>query len=212
VERSNSDIKRLIAESYDRIAERYLEWRAEQHKEGAEAWVSILRQHAGTRLRVLDVGYGAGIPLTKALAEISDVTGLDISAHQINLARRNVPNARFIHGDIVDADFPPDSFDAVVGSYSFIHIPRAEHQDLFRKIASWLRPGGLLLANFGIGNIEVDYEENWLGVPMFWSSFDSESERSAMAAAGLELIFDKIETEIEDGQPHRWLIVLARTK
>jgi hypothetical protein len=31
----NFDPKRLVAESSDRIAERYLEWRAEQHREGA---------------------------------------------------------------------------------------------------------------------------------------------------------------------------------
>lgn len=91
------DPKRLIAESYDRIAERYLEWRAEQHREGAAPWVSILAERVPSRSKVLDLGCGAGIPVTRMLAETFDVTGVDISATQIDLARRNVPTGRFIN-------------------------------------------------------------------------------------------------------------------
>src|SRR5258708_3388788 len=147
--KSTFDPKRLVAESYDRIAERYLEWRAEQHREGAAPWVSILKDRVARRSKVLDLGCGAGVPLTRMLAETFDVTGVDISTHQIELARRNVPSARFINGDIAALEFPSAVFDAAVASYSFIHVPRVEHESLFRKIAGWLRPGGLLLANFG---------------------------------------------------------------
>jgi len=212
MDRSNFDPKRLVAESYDRIGERYLQWRAEQHREGAVPWVSMLKERLAPRSEVLDLGCGAGIPLTRLLAETFDVTGVDISARQVDLARRNVPTGRFINTDIVAVDFPPATFDAAVGSYSIIHVPRAEHGALFRKIARWLKPGGLLLANFGIGNCEIDYEEDWLGVPMFWSSFDLRGERAALAAAGFEPLIDRIETELEDGRPHRWLVVLAQRK
>jgi ubiquinone/menaquinone biosynthesis C-methylase UbiE len=208
----NFDPKRLVADSFDRIAERYLEWRAGQHREGAAPWVSVLKERLPPRSRVLDLGCGAGIPLTRMLAESFDVTGVDISARQVELACRNVLNARFINADIVGVDFPPASFNAVVGSYSFIHVPRGEHGALFRKITRWLKPGGLLLANFGIGNCEIDYEENWLGVPMFWSSFDLDGERAVLAEAGFETLIDRIETELEDGRPHRWLFILACTK
>src|SRR5271169_5051324 len=75
MDKSNFDPKRLVAASYDRIAERYLEWRADQHREGAAPWLSILQQHLAPSTSVLDVGCGAGIPLTRALAEKFDVTG-----------------------------------------------------------------------------------------------------------------------------------------
>jgi hypothetical protein len=99
-----------------------------------------------------------------------------------------------------------------VGSYSFIHVPRSEHEAVLRKIARWLKPRGLLLANFGIRNREVDYDENWRGVPMFWSSFDLEGAYAALASGGFELLIDRVETEIEDDRPHRWLMVLAQAK
>lgn len=209
--RQITDPKRLVADSYDRIAERYLEWRAVQHSDGATPWVTILRGHLSPRSRVLDLGCGAGIPLTRALAQFFAVTGVDVSARQVELARRNVPAASLVQGDMTAIDFREASFDAVVGSYSFIHVPRTEHRALFHKIARWLAPGGLLLANFGIGDNEVDYQDDWLGVPMFWSSFDAEGEREALRSAGFELVIDRIETEIEDGRPHRWLLILARS-
>jgi hypothetical protein len=37
-------------------------------------------------------------------------------------------------------------------------------------------------------------------------------ERAALRAAGFELVVDSIETLMEDGLPHRFLLVLARQK
>lgn len=205
------DPKRIVSEAYDQIAERYLEWRARQpRQEEITRWLNLLRDEVRPGARVLDIGCGAGLPLTRALAEDFDVTGVDISARQVELARRNVPTARFIHGDVTALDFAPASFDAAVASYSLFHIPRGEHRTLFRLVARWLHPGGILLANFGIGNREVEYDEDWLGAPLFWSSFDAEGERAALASAGFELPLDSVETVIEDGRPHRFLLVVAR--
>ena len=203
--------KRIVSDAYDRIAERYLEWRALQPRQGELAkWLSILHDHLQPGAAVLDIGCGAGIPLTRALTESFDVTGVDISERQVQLARKNVPAARFIHGDVTTLAFSPRSFDAVVASYSLFHIPRLEHQTLFRSIAAWLRRDGVMLANFGVGNREVDYAQDWLGAPLFWSSFDAEGEKNAMRAAGFELVFDSIEIMVEDGLPHSFLLLLAR--
>jgi ubiquinone/menaquinone biosynthesis C-methylase UbiE len=205
------DLKRIVSDAYDRIAERYLEWRARQpRQEEFVRWLSLLNNHVRPGARILDIGCGAGIPLTLALSNTFDVTGVDISARQIELARRNVPTARFIQGDVTTLDFTPASFDVVVASYALFHIPRTEHGGLFRSIARWLCPDGILLANFGIGNREVDYDEDWHGAPLLWSSFDAEGERAALRSAGFALVLDYVETTIEDDRPHPFLLVLAR--
>ena len=109
------DPKHIVSDAYDQIAERYLEWRARQpRQEELTRWLGLLHDHVQSGARILDIGCGAGIPLTLALSKTFDVTGVDISARQIELARGNVPAARFIHGDVSALDFAPASFDAAV--------------------------------------------------------------------------------------------------
>jgi 2-polyprenyl-3-methyl-5-hydroxy-6-metoxy-1,4-benzoquinol methylase len=86
MERTPHELKRLIAQSYDRIAERYLELRAEQHREGVAPRTALLHERLEQRSSVLDLGCGAGIPLSRMLAETFDVTGVDISTRQIEQA------------------------------------------------------------------------------------------------------------------------------
>ena len=78
---------------------------------------------------MLDIGCGAGVPVTQALSGRFAVTGVDISSEMVRQARANVPGATFIHGDITSVDFPDSSFDAVVAFYSIFHLPREEHPE-----------------------------------------------------------------------------------
>jgi SAM-dependent methyltransferase len=132
---------------------------------------------------VLDLGCGAGVPITQRLAEHHHVTGVDISGERLRLARQAVPGAEFVRADIGTFDPGPRRFDAVTAFYSISHTPRGTHASLFRRIASWLAPGGLFLASLGASG-SADTVEEWLGVPMFFSSFDADGNRGLLRAAG----------------------------
>src|SRR2546429_8375786 len=108
-------------------------------RRGARALYFLDCQSSPQGAHVLDLGCGMGVPTTATLAQHFTVTGVDISAHQIELARQKVPQATFIQSDISLLDFPPRSFDAVVAFYSLFCLPRAELFPLLQKIASWLR-------------------------------------------------------------------------
>jgi SAM-dependent methyltransferase len=54
------------------------------------------------------------------------VTGVDISAVQVQRARQLVPGAAFLHADATWVRFPPSSVDAVVSRYALIHMPLDE--------------------------------------------------------------------------------------
>ncbi len=96
--------------------------------------------------QVVDLGCGAGIPCTAALAKQHTVLGIDISAGQVRRAQQNVPTGQFRKADLATVSLPPGSLDAVTAFYSLTHVPRTEHAEVFRRIAGWLRPGGYLLA------------------------------------------------------------------
>jgi SAM-dependent methyltransferase len=105
---------------------------------------------------------------------------------------------------------PAASFDAVVAFYSIIHVPRQEHPRLLRDIAAWLRPGGLLIATMGAGATEDGYEQDWHGAPMYWSHFDSATNRDLVSQAGLRLLEATELIDDEDGVPVTFLWIVAQ--
>jgi hypothetical protein len=53
-------------------------------------------------------------------------------------------------------------------------------------------------------------EEDWLGAPMYWSSYDSETNVRLVRDAGLDIIQAGEETVEEDGEPVTFLWIVAR--
>ena len=199
---------RVVERGYDALAERSLEW--SQLVEGdprprlVERFMSSLPDGAA----VIDLGCGAGIPTTARLAERFAVTGVDISTEQLRRARRLVPAARFVHADMAAFDPGERSVDGVTACYSLTHLPADRQPALLSRIASWLRPGGVVLASLGTGG--GDWSGDWLGVPMFFSSIDPHAARGALTAAGLAIEIDETVTIREPEGDATFLWVMAR--
>lgn len=92
--------------------------------------------------RALDVGCGEGI-LTRALrARVPDVTGIDVDAGSIDLARRQGPDdVAYVVGDLLAHDLPDAAYD-VVACVTALH-----HMDAvvaLRRMAALVRPGGVV--------------------------------------------------------------------
>lgn len=200
---------KTVAAGYDRIAQRYLEWSGEVRGDPRPRFTRELTDRLPTRPAVLDLGCGAGVPSTAALAEVGDVVGVDVSTTQLELARRRVPSARFVRGDMSTAEFPASSFDAVTAFYSIAHVPRDRHAGLFTRIAGWLRPGGHFLAALGSG-AEHGTADDWLGAPMFFSSHDAQTNSRLLAEAGLTTVLDELVTIDEPEGPVTFQWVLVR--
>jgi SAM-dependent methyltransferase len=204
----SSDPRRLVADGYDRIAERYLAWTAGGRNTERAEYTALLLDRVPAGSRLLELGCGAGVPVTAALAERFRVVGVDISARQLALARANAPGVALLLADMSALAFRPESFAAVCAFYTITHVPRAAHTALLKSIASWLQPGGLFVAALGSREGE-GVEDDWLGAPMFFSHFDAETNRRLVQAAGLRLIDARERTEDEDGQPATFLWVVA---
>ncbi|MEV4055594.1 class I SAM-dependent methyltransferase [Amycolatopsis sp. NPDC049688] len=204
-----SDARRIVESGYDRVAERYLEWSARIPDDPRLRFLAELTGRLDGGARVLDLGCGAGVPCTAALAGEHDVLGVDVSAAQLDLARRNVPGARFERADMTGLSFPDGSFDAVTAFYSVLHVPREEQGALFTRIAAWLRPGGWFLAALGCSGAD-GVEAAWLGAPMFFSSHAPAENRRLLTAAGFTLEVDEPVTMQEPEGPATFHWVLGR--
>ena len=202
------DGAKIVREGYDAIAKRYLQTRCTDSKDVMLVDEFISRLPKGAR--VLDGGCGAGVPIARRLAEDFDVVGIDFSESQIELAKKNVPDAEFMVRDMTKLDFPDDSFDGVISYYAIIHIPRQEHQGIIDSFHRILKPGGIMLLCTGAGDLKDDINEDYLGTRMYWSHYGAEKNMQIVKKAGFEIIWAKeVGDETCDGSKH--LFILART-
>jgi 2-polyprenyl-3-methyl-5-hydroxy-6-metoxy-1,4-benzoquinol methylase len=207
----NEPHRRTVESGYDRMAEQYLATKDPEDPlalRALEDLASLLPSEA----TVLDLGCGAGVPVTRWLADRGfAVTGVDVSAKQLELARVYVPDGTFIKADMTEVLFGPETFDAVVAFHSIIHVPRTEHPALLVSIHRWLRLGGALLATMTIADYEgrEDDWEGW-GAPMVWSHYDRNANVAMLREAGFEIRYAETRTDGGTGdETETWLWVLA---
>jgi SAM-dependent methyltransferase len=203
------DPKRIVAAGYDAIAETYRDW-AEADDWPRLEWLALLEAELPDGSAVLELGCGAGVPVTRRLAERHRVTAVDLSARQIELARSNAPAATFVHGDALAVELPAASFDAAVSLYLTGHVPRDEQLELVRRVARWLRPGGLLLMTLTQGASDGVVEADWLGAPMFFAGEEPETSLARVRASGFDVLRAEFVPQVEFGQEVRFLWLLAR--
>lgn len=205
------DPKEIVARGYDAIALRYAEW-AGQVESPALEWLRELDGHLPDGADVLELGCGRGVPGTRQLARRHVVTGVDISAVQIELARHHVPEASFVHADALELDVAAGSFDAVVALYLFGHLPVHEQRELVHRTALWLRDGGLLLATFGAGEPGEDVDHDWLGAPMYFASLGGDAYLPLLRDCGLEPLREEVIVQHEPGHgdvAFHWVLARA---
>jgi SAM-dependent methyltransferase len=203
--------KEIVARGYDAIALRYAEWAGQIDAPTLE-WVRDLDARLDEGSDVLELGCGRGVPTTRELARRHRVTGIDISAVQIELARHHVPEASFVHADATELVVAEGSLDAIVALFFFGHVPADEQRNLITRIGLWLRPGGHLLSTFGMGEAGEDVDDNWLGAPMFFASLGGHAYGPLLRDAGFEIVREEVVPQHEPGHGEvsfRWL--LART-
>ena len=88
--------------------------------------------------RLLDVGCGGGAHAQEVAERGWEVTGVDVSPAQLELARRRGVNA--VEADAAALPFEAESFDAAVSM--FTHTDVADFAAVVREVARVLRPGG----------------------------------------------------------------------
>ncbi len=95
---------------------------------------------------VLDIGCGPGLFL-KDFDVHFEKYGVDIVPEMIEIAKRNVPEATFISGDIIDVSLDK-KFDLIYSVGALMYISKSKMKPLRQKIYSLLNPGGILLLSY----------------------------------------------------------------
>jgi SAM-dependent methyltransferase len=140
---------------------------------------------------VCDLGCGPG----QVARYLSDrgvaMCGVDLSPGMVERARELNPGIEFREGDMTALDVPAESWAGIAAFYAIVNLPPDALAQALAEMWRVLRPGGLLLLSFHIGDEISHLEELW-GHPVCldFHFFPTLDVASSLLAAGFEM--DKI--------------------
>ncbi len=118
--------------------------------------IEQLRRHLPDRSHVLELGMGPGVDL-ELLKQHFVVTGSDRSKVFVDRYQAKHPEADLLHLDAVSLQ-TDRTFDCIFSNKVLHHLSRDELRQSFTAQASRVRPGGLLMHSFWVGDGEDTIE------------------------------------------------------
>jgi ubiquinone/menaquinone biosynthesis C-methylase UbiE len=110
---------------------------------------------------ICDIGCGPG-HIARFLHDAgTNVFGLDLSSRMIEEARRLNPEISFRQGNMLTLDLPDASLAGIAAFYAIVNLPKASLPQVFREMARVLKPDGLLLLAFHIGDETLQPDALW---------------------------------------------------
>ncbi len=162
--------KERIVNYWEKRSDSFLvQKRQELHSAMAERWMKEIRGQLpeGKKLRILDVGCGAGFFSILLAKEGHQVTGIDLTPDMIKnarlLAEEEKVSCEFQVMDAENPEFQEETFDVVISRNLTWTLPHVQHA--YQEWIRVLKKGGILLnfdANYGITDFSnvADLPEN----------------------------------------------------
>jgi SAM-dependent methyltransferase len=140
--------------------------------------------------RILDLGSGAGRD-AKVFTELGyDYTGIDISDTLLEIARQNVPQAKFLKQNLYNLDFI-DKFDGLWAAAVLVHVPKVRINEALSSVKKILNPGAICFINVkaGTGEEMEDYEiEPGTVLKRFYSFWDKAEFEKTLQQASFKIL------------------------
>ena len=138
---------------------------------------------------LLDLGCSSGGFLASMQGPSWKLFGVDMS-EVVAMRARNRCGAEVFVGDILDAPFPPGSFDAITCFHVFEHL--YQPGEVLARISAWLKPGGVfytMMPNIDSAGARI-FGSYWyaLELPRHLYHFSPASLRALASTAGLEIV------------------------
>lgn len=176
------------ASSADSYADRFASLAASgKDVHGEAALVTRLLPRGG---RVLDAGCGTGRVAIELSRRGFDVLGVDLDAAMLARARQDAPRQVWMESDLATLDLTSiEPFDLVVAAGNVIAlVAEGTEAQVVDRLALALRPGGLLVAGFGLSPahlpldhapVSLDAYDTWcatsgLGLVKRFSTWDGD--------------------------------------
>jgi SAM-dependent methyltransferase len=176
--------------SYDQVAAKYAEKFKDEmdYKPFDRDCLDRLAREVGNLGPICDMGCGPGQIALYLHRQGVATLGVDLSPRMIAEAQRLNPDIHFHQGDMLCLPDADDSWGGIAAFYCIIHIPREEIVDALREMKRVLKPGGVLLVTFHIGD-EIKHLDEWWekSVNLDFAFYLAEEMETWLKEAGYEL-------------------------
>jgi len=168
-----------------------------------KSWLNKFIQSLPPGASLLDVGCGAGEPISRYLTEHDcSVTGIDSSQAMIEICKSRFSDEAWIVMDMRELELDKQ-FDGIVAWDSFFHLKPDEQRSTLQRFIRHLRPGGAMLLTVGheagevLGTVE--------GEAVYHSSLSPEEYTHILTSAGCQ----NIEMVIKDENCDRTVLLAS---
>ena len=177
--------------SYDAVAADYAAKFQDEmdHKPFDRDCLDRLIRDVGGLGPICDLGCGPGQIARYLRSRGADVLGVDLSPQMVAEAARCNPDIPFHQGDMLSLPDRDESWGGIAAFYCIIHIPRERVVEALREMRRVLKPGGVLLLTFHVGN-EVRHLDEWWEkkVDLDFIFYTPEEMETWLREAGFELV------------------------
>lgn len=180
-----------LQSSYDRVAESYAgQFRDEMEKKPFDRkMLDWLAEKVGSLGAICDMGCGPGQVARYLQERGMKVCGTDLSPEMVRQARNLNPDISFQPGDMLAlTDVADNSYGGVAAFYSIVNLPRTSVTQALQELRRVLRPNGVLLLAFHLGQ-GIKHLDEFLGaaVSLDFFFFETEEVKGYLKTAGFEL-------------------------
>lgn len=176
--------------SYDQVATEYAEKFKDEmdDKPFDRECLDRLAREVGPLGPICDLGCGPGQIARYLHRQGVDTLGVDLSPRMVAEAQRLNPETHFHQGNMLSLPDADNSWGGIAAFYCIIHIPREKIVDALREMKRVLKPGGVLLITFHIGN-EIKHLDDWWEKPvkLDFAFFQPDEMETWLMEAGLAL-------------------------
>lgn len=176
--------------SYDQVAAEYAEKFKDEmdYKPFDRDCLDRLAREVGILGPICDMGCGPGQIARYLHRQGVDTLGVDLSPRMVEEAQRLNPEIHFHQGDMLSLPDAGNSWGGIAAFYCIIHIPRQQIVAALRELRRVLKPGGMLLVTFHIGD-EIKHLDEWWEKPvnLDFAFFQSAEMENWLKEAGYKL-------------------------
>jgi len=153
--------------SYDQVAADYAEKFKDEmdDKPFDRDCLDRLAREVSTFGPICDLGCGPGQIARYLHRQGVETLGVDLSPNMIDEAQRLNPEISFHQGDMLALPDEDNSWGGIAAFYCIIHIPREKIVAALQEMKRVLKPGGVLLITFHIGD-EIKHLDDWWDKPV----------------------------------------------